>query len=310
MKRLFVLIAVTALVFGSCKKYKVSDPVDLETLQKVTLKGTVYVNTLDETVPTLQFAPAGTIVRVSVPYADYDATNASGGFYVKTTTLDANGGCSIEVPVVASGVTATITFADFTAQVKTQNAAGEIGTELRHFSCNPITVNGLGTGRNAASIKIDVTYQSNATDPNANVIDPSRIKKVTAQGKIEYVKMDSSHNVPVGSANVWDVVPAGTKITAVISLKDADGKEYSETQTVTVGVAGTYTLQVPMVEFGKATVTFLSEQFWEISFVGVAAPDDKQMWQHILNSTNAQITLVNVPIQTHDLRYKKVQRIP
>ncbi len=252
MKKLFVPLAIVAMIFTSCKKYDASEPLDLESLPKVTLTGTVYAQ-LDETVPTMQFAPEGTVVRVSIPYANYDLNNASNGRYVKTTTINAQGGYSIEVPVVSTGVNATVSFKDFTYSVKQQNAVGQSETILKHFACADQVVANLGKGKNEGDyINIDATYGSNAVNPNdSTVLAPTTT--VTVSGKLDYLSDDTTYRS----------VPEGTAITAVIKLTAPDNREYNQTQTITVGAAGTYSIKVPMVTRGEASVKLMAENFWE-----------------------------------------------
>ena len=301
MRRLFVLTAAMAMVITSCKKYEVSEPLDFGSLDYVALKGTVYAN-LDETVSDLQFAPTGTIVRVSVPYSAYDASNTSDGRHVVETTVGAKGEYSINVPVVAKGVNATISFMDFTAKIKRLNSVGQEEIAEKHFRCNSITVPNLGRGRGEGDyIKIDAQYYSNAVNPNdTNVIPQENLKTVSVSGKLEYLKIDSSGFY---AEDVYVAVPDGTKITAVITLTDAGGRTYKETKLVKV-TAGVYTLSVPMVERGTASVKLYSEEFWDITIAGT--PDTKELWRHVLDKV---VTAYNVATQTYNLRYDAMKRI-
>lgn len=278
MKRLFVPIAVVAMMFTSCKKYEVSEELNLDSLPKVTLTGTVYAN-LDETTPELEFAPSGTVIRVSVPYNAYDANNNSGGFYVQTTTLDAQGKYSLEVPTVSKGVNATISFMDFSVTVKTQNAVGQVVNVLKHFTCADVTAANLSTGKlEGDHTRINATYAATTTEPNANALKPTGTVEIS--GKMEYLKIDSSN---VGGPYTYADVPSGTKVTAMITLTDAGGRTYNETQTITITGGGTYSVKVPMVDRGTAAVNFLGEEFWEMTIVG--ASHERQLWRYEINST-------------------------
>jgi hypothetical protein len=307
MKKFFVLIAVVAVVFTSCKKYDVSEEINLNSLPTVTLKGTVYAK-LDETVPITQyqFAPEGTVVRVSVPYSAYDINNASEGNYVKTTKIGSTGDYSIDVPVVSRGVDATISFVDFTANVKTQNSVGKEETILKHFFFFFRIVSNLGSGQSEGDyIEINAQYISMGNDDNTLVPD----KTVNVYGNLSYLKVDSSM---FGKPNVYAGVPSGVKVTAMITLTDADNKEYKETKTVTIGSSGSYSIQVPMVERGIATIKFQSEAFWEMTIVYPNAPDKKELWRYLLadDEYNNGITVYNVATQTgKDLRYKEKNKV-
>jgi hypothetical protein len=302
MRRLFMVVAAATMMFTSCKKYEVSEPLNLETLPKVTLKGTVYAD-LDETKPELQFAPAGTVVRVSIPYKDYDVKDKSAGYYVKTTTVDSKGEYSIDVPTVSSGVEATISFEDFTANVKIVDPLGETKTVLKHFSCADRKAAGLGKGQGLGDyIKIDAKYAANAKDPNADVIVPTT--EVDLSGKLEYVRIDSS---AAGGVDQLSGVPAGKKIVVKILLEDQDPastRKYEVTKTINSG-AGTFTVKIPMIERGKATVTLEGEMFEELR---VATPSDtkREMWRYELD---AAITVYNTTTRDQDQVYAKKMRV-
>src|SRR5690554_4314350 len=100
-------LVMLALSFTSCKKYEVSAPLDLSELPTVTVKGDLYAE-LDKTNNVKEKAPSGLTVTVSIPLSDYNPSNTSGGKHIITTTVDGNGKFSIEVPVLTSGVNATI----------------------------------------------------------------------------------------------------------------------------------------------------------------------------------------------------------
>jgi len=304
MKRLFVPIAVAAMILTSCKKYDVSEPIDLEALPTVTLKGTVYAK-LDETKPSgvYDLVPQGKlVVRVSVPYRAYDPNNTSEGYYVKEATITGDGTYEVAVPYVSSGVTAIVSFMDFTHEVKVQNPVGQETTVLKHFTCDGRVVPVLGSGRliEGDYIEIDGQYKSNAVNPNdEDGLSPT--KNVSVSGKLEYMRIDSN---TLGN-NLWDAVPSGTKVIAIITLTDEGSKEYAETKTVTVGSGGSYTVTVPMVERGTATISLHSEEFWEMTIAG--SPDKKEMWRYVLSDT---VTAYNVATQTgKDLRYKEKNKI-
>jgi hypothetical protein len=282
MRKVLVPLALVAMMFASCKKYEASEALNLKSLPTVTLTGTVYAN-LDETTPTLEFAPAGTIVRVSVPYSDYDLNNTSGGNWISDPfTLGSDGQFTIAVPVVSSGVKATLSFSDFTYKVKQQNGVLQDETILKHFHCGDITKSNLGAASAEGDrIKIDAQYASTTVDPNGDVVlTPS--KTVTVSGKLEYQKSDTS----------LAVVPEGTTIIAQITLTAPDAREYKVTKSVTVGVAGTYSIAVPMVAWGEASIKLSGEAFWEYTTV---ATGKRALYRYVLSTTVGGI--YNVDIQ-------------
>lgn len=293
MKKLFITVAAAAMIFTSCKKYEVSEEINLESLPTVAIKGTVYA-VLDETVSAAeyQFAPQGTVVRVSIPYEAYDIHNTSNGFYVKTTTIDSNGNYEIDVPVVSRGVEATVSFTDFTYNVKTQNGVGQEIMVLKHFNCPDRVVAGLGAGQAEGDyIEIDAIYGANAVDPNENALVPT--KTVTVSGKMEYYsKVDNACN----EINEKDV-PAGTKVMAIITLSDPNSyRMHQVTQTVTIGASGVYEIQVPMADRCVATIDLYAEEYWTVAFDTPAcggSTSTNQLWRFELVSA---ISAYDTPI--------------
>jgi hypothetical protein len=250
MKRLFVLLALIAIVFASCKKYETSEELDLNTLPTVTLKGTVYAD-LDENVVGLEVIPEKVQVRASVPYSDYfTGTQSTGKWISEAVEVDSEGNFSLNVPVLSKGVNATISFSDFTYNVKKSNSVGQEYTVLRHFTCKDTTISGLGKGE--ANQIIKVSYSGNVMySDNDKILTPE--KEVTVRGKLTYRSDDTVYNKEVPS----------TTVTAIITLKNYGGsKEYKVTKSVSVPYGGNYELTVPMVERGEATVLLKSEGFW------------------------------------------------
>jgi hypothetical protein len=294
MKKLFVPLALVAIVFASCKKYETSDPLDLSTLPTVTVTGTVYAE-LDETIGGLEFPPSGqSFIRVSVPYANYSTTNPSGGNWVSDLIeVSSDGKFSVNVPVVPSGVTATISFRDFTGDVKKLNAVGQTYTESAHFSCTDKVISGLG--KTEVDHIYDFTY-TRTTHPNNNTLSPDPVKAATISGKLEYQSDDTT----------WRVVSEGTRLTAIITLVNPNisGKEYKEIQQVTVGYGGIYSLKVPMIERGKATVELTAENFWEFT---ILSTNKRAIHRYTLNQS---ITVFDYSSQTgKNYRYTKQEKV-
>ena len=303
MKKLLLTAAAAAMIFTSCKKYEVSKELDLDSLPKVTLKGTVYAH-LDETVPVLQFAPEGTKVLVSIPYAAYDATNASAGNYVVETTINSQGVYAIDVPTVSTGVDVTISFTDFTANVKKLDSVGQEVNILQRFTCPNRVVNKVGNGVGKIEYTdIDARYASVEVNPNdSSTFVPTGTVQVS--GKFEYLKYDStSRGTNPGNAPTqysWDAVPITAKIIAVITLTDGNGRKFVEKKPVTVEPYGAYRITVPMVERGKAVVHFYSEDFWTM-YVVIDSDTKRQLWRHELDDS---LVIYNVPVQPKkDLKY-------
>ena len=258
MKKLFIPLGIIAIVFASCKKYETSEELDLSTLEKVVVKGTVYAD-LDETTSNPQFAPAGTKVYISVPYTQYNPNAGSGNWISEPAILNANGQFSIEVPVLSKGINAKISFDDFTYTVKRYNAAGEVENVQKYFSLNDITVNGLGSrSNNEQPLKnIDVKYTSSVTNPLQDSLTPTH--EVNVETAFFYIRSNngnSSDTVAASNANVF------VKIALVID-GEVPARTYEVEKVATIDANGKINLKVPMVQGGKATITLRGEEFWK-----------------------------------------------
>ncbi|MDR1458782.1 MAG: hypothetical protein LBI60_01000 [Bacteroidales bacterium] len=272
MKRLFFPIALIAIMFASCKKYETSEALDLSTLPTVTLTGTVYAE-LDETRAGYETAPAGTMIWVSVPYKSYSTTTVDSGKWISETTLNSAGQFSINVPVVPKGVSATISFADFTYEVTKLNSLGQQRQQMEYFSRAAIPAISLSNGK-TEYIMEPLYYTSNSINPrDTNIFTSS--STVTISGKMEY--RDSISGTTLKS------VPYGTTLTATITLTNSDNKQYKEIQTVTVNYAGSYSISVPMVERGTASVKLEGEGFWE--YTTLYPSTERAIYRYTLNQT-------------------------
>ena len=278
MRRLFVLTAAMAMVITSCKKYEVSQPIDLETLPTVTIKGNVYA-TLDETKPsgTYDLVPKSKLmVRVSIPYSNYDANNTSGGYYVKEADITGDGAYEVKVPYVSKGVTATISFMDFTYDVKVRNDYGDTRTVLKHFVRTDRTISGLGSGRSEdAYDNINAIYNAGTSSPvdSATLVSTHKVK---VSGKLEYHAADTG--TAPGDAQYKRVLD--TKITATIVLTAPDGRKYKDILIINVQ-NGNYQIDVPMVARGTATVELSGEGYWEFTDID----NKRSVWRHTLSVT-------------------------
>ena len=304
MKKIFVLLAVSAMFFTSCKKYDASEPLDLGTLPKVTLTGIVYAQ-LDETTPTLEFAPAGTTVSVSIPYSNFNLDATATGNYIQSSVIGADGKYSIQIPVVTEGVTATISFSEFTHNVKKVNSVGVVENVLTHFNLADKSVAKLGAGKGeGARISIDATYASTTTNPNdASIITPTH--KIKVSGKLEYPANDTA-------VFVLKEVPTGTVVAATITLT-APGigtttRKYEEVISYTVGTEGRYEIEVPMVANGSATIKLNGESFW--TYTNTTDDNKRELWRYELNTSVSGI--YNVPskeIKDKNIKYAAKTKI-
>lgn len=265
MYRKIFYAAMLSIVFTSCKKYEVSEPLDLATLPTVSISGTLYAD-LDQTNAVMEFVPEGTQVMVSIPYADYDPNNVSGGNYVLTTKIDKKGSFSINVPVVSSGVNATVSFESFTYHVLYAISEDTL-KEWRQFNLPIKYIGGLGAGSASATQKIIDTYNDVAGDPNGNTFNPTT--KIKFGGTLRYLSEHKNYTQIIGTDTItrdtliYSNVPKGTVLTLVIYAYDEFGREFIQDKTLTVSNAGQFELDVPMVKNGYAEIEIYGSEIWD-----------------------------------------------
>lgn len=249
---LFAAASLVAFAFTSCKKYEVSEPLDLAALPTVTIKGDLYAQ-LDETNGGLENAPKGLKVTVSVPLIDYNPDNTSGGNHIITTKTDANGKFSIKVPVVSSGVKAVISFESFTASVIKSVGQTAIEEKTSLFELADQTKNNLGTGNSQELMDLgNLTYLATSTDPNAGTFTPT--SSITVEGILTYPIKRKVGN-PAPDTTIYAPIPEGTVLVVKISSKDEFGtKEFKQTINVVTTAGGKYLVEVPMVQNGTASI--------------------------------------------------------
>lgn len=265
MNRKFFYAVMLMLVFISCKKYEVTEPLDLSTLPTATIQGTLYAD-LDLTNAVLEYVPEGTLVTVSIPYADYDLTNASGGNYVLTTTIDKKGSFSINIPVVSSGVNATVSFDAFNYNV-IQGITEDTMRVWTQFNLPSKLIAGVGSGSPSTSTKIEDTYAVSATDPNGNTFNPTT--KIKFSGTLDYLSEHKNYTQIIGTDTItrdtliYKPVPSGTVINVQINSVDEFGRDFLQQKTYTVTTAGKFELDIPMVKNGYAQVAIYGEEIWD-----------------------------------------------
>jgi hypothetical protein len=133
----------------------------------------------------------------------------------------------------------------------------------------------LGVGE--ADRIVQGTYAAGTVNPtDRDVLVPTTT--VTVSGKLEYYSDTAKRNVP-----------EGTTVIAVITLKDPNNnnKEYKERQIITVSTGGYYSIKVPMIERGKASVDLDAENFWE--FMDIFNNNKRTIHRYELNETIAGI---------------------
>ena len=297
MKKLFISIAVCAMMFTACKKYDVSNEITQESidakiasLPTVVVSGTIYAD-LDKTTPGLEKAP-GVKIRVAVPYSAYGFTTSNGYWIHDAVTND--GVYSIPIPAPKEGVTASFEFDDFFYDVKKVDVNGNDATEPTVFTiAAPFApIDGLGSTKNG-NIKHDVTYIPASILPTDTAFGRN-IKREdwkTLEGKLEYVSVDSS---AVGGRNDTEPVEEAT-IVVKITLTSADGKVYEKTTFTKTDGSGRYKIDVPMVPRGSAVVELEGEIFKETKFIKPAGQDN-ETWEckHELQSISHTVYSMDV----------------
>jgi len=295
-----MLMVMIAILFTACKKYELSDPLDLSTLPTVTLKGTFYAE-LDKTNAVLEYVPEGLTVSIAIPYVDYDPNNVSAGNHIITTKIDKKGSFSVNVPIVSSGVNATISVESFIYDV-IDAITDDTAFTRTQFALVPIVKNDLGKGYSTETVKIEDTYAIDNVDPNAGAFTPNSTVKLS--GTLTYWKEEKENKDtadPSYPSNIKVFVPMieGVSLYVTITSKDIHGKEFKQSKTVKTTSGGKYSIDVPMVDKGQAEVKIESEQILEFEN---RVLDKKFLYKYKLN---VQKTLYNVDYTNEDFEYQQ-----
>ena len=266
-KVLIYAFAAVTLAFAStsCEKYDVSEPLELSSLPKVTIKGDMYAQ-LDKTNSTLENAPKDLKVTVSIPLSDYNPnSNASGNYFV-TTVTDENGKFSVEIPVVSSGVNARISFASFTASVLEEVGLTGVSENTSLFELSDKSISGLGTGNSQKLINLgSLEYLVTSTDPNSGSFMPST--SITYSGNLTYA-IKRKAGVFQSDTLIYAPIPDGTALLVTITSLDEFGeREFQQTKTVTTTTNGKYEVEVPLVQNGTATIEVSSTEILQFDDV-------------------------------------------
>ncbi|MGI6291055.1 MAG: hypothetical protein ACOXZH_01290 [Bacteroidales bacterium] len=295
MNRKFMLMVMIAILFTACKKYELSDPLDLSTLPTVTLKGTFYAE-LDKTNAVLEYVPEGLTVSIAIPYVDYDPNNVSAGNYVITTKIDKKGSFSVNVPIVSSGVNATITVESFIYDV-IDAITDDTAFTRTQFALVPIVKNDLGKGYSTETVKIEDTYVVDNVDPNAMTFTPNSTVKLS--GTLTYWKEEKENKDTTVPPTISVFVPMieGVSLYVTITSYDTYGREFKQSKTVKTTSGGKYSIDVPMVDKGQAEVKIESEQILEFEN---RILDKKYLYNYKLDVTK---TLYNVDYTNEDFEY-------
>ena len=122
------VILVLAITFNSCEKIEEGSPVTVNTSKTATISGMVHADLMqDERVykesiegtsfgyqDTAEFAPAGTEIHFHVVKQDLNSDVEDGSDEFRySTTVNANGTYSIDIPTTEEGLNVDISFDDF-----------------------------------------------------------------------------------------------------------------------------------------------------------------------------------------------------
>jgi hypothetical protein len=96
-------------VFISCGEEDPAEGISVEGTftSKATIEGYAYLSTNKSSTEVVEYAPEGTLLSFTIAYSDL-GVQVSNGKYVKTTTVDANGYYSIELPARADGASVSV----------------------------------------------------------------------------------------------------------------------------------------------------------------------------------------------------------
>lgn len=253
MKKIVILLSVFALVFSSCKKYDISNPVNVNSFPKVSISGVVKASFEEGKVDAP--IPAGTELVFTISNASY-MTGATGS-HVVTVITGQNGEYTVEIPVPSNGLNAVVSSSDFISEyIVTDNISYN-----KVYKLAPKTV----ALRQDVNVIENLTFVGTAIDDtgNENRIEPTSTSKLS--GTLEYLsRIDENDN------SIYSYIPNGTKIEVKITLTEFEDEDpiagkYIETQTITVGNSGKYTIDVPMIPDGKAKVEINSATILEFT---------------------------------------------
>lgn len=265
MKKIIILSLVACVVLmGSCKKYELSEDytVDkaLANCQEVTVSGVVKADFDGSDMASTDFVTSGTLV-FSVPNTAYGipATNPEKDKQYFYATIGAGGSYSVKIRVPSHPIMVSVYSNDFKYTYK---ESGVISYERNYkittadFSVNPQT----------SMVKnIDFAPATETTEYPNGVINTSKTFKMS--GKFEYVKQN--YKKAIIDAFVWSsddyqadtvAIPSGTNVRAEITLTeygkflDPTAPRLTKVVDVKIGASGSYSIDVPMIENGEATV--------------------------------------------------------
>ena len=250
MKKVFLSLVVLAALMSSCKKYELSEEYSIDKLPKVKVTGIV-------TIPTesgkMLFAPEGKTIYFSVPKDVYNLDNHYGkdpeGKYITSATIQKDGKYEAYIPVPSYGVDVEITGEVFNANYK----ESDVVSYEKNYRLNSTS---MFCHLNTPNQTKDLTYSGYSIPTENGEITPT--KTVSLSGKIEYESAARIISSPYSFSYDVTPFPQGTKIKAEITLREYDsyyGPYYKTEKEITVGSDGKYSIDIPMIVNGYASVT-------------------------------------------------------
>jgi hypothetical protein len=163
-----VLTLATAFTFNSCEKIEEGSPVTVNTSKTATISGMVHADLMmDERVykesvegtnfnysDTAEYAPNGTEIHFHVVKQDLNSDVQDGSDEFRySTTVNANGTYSINIPTTEEGLNVDISFDDFEYNYKSW--------EVLNSDTNTVITIDQTTGEITETQTITFTYASN-----------------------------------------------------------------------------------------------------------------------------------------------------
>jgi hypothetical protein len=200
MKRLFYLVTlVTAVLFiNGCAEEDPAEAVSVDGVftNKATVEGYVYLNTNKSSTEAVKFAPDSTLLYFSIPYSDLGVSG--NGNYVKTTTVDANGHYSIELPAKANGSSVTVSISGAQILLTVTTDDGKSRDQIFKVSTTLL------------SIRKGLTYIQKLEYEEGDILQESETwTEGTYRVKLEY-SFNSTTNLPVPSGTEVKVTVPGS----------------------------------------------------------------------------------------------------
>ena len=216
---------ILSLVLMSCAKEDPAKGISVSTFTSTaTVNGTAYLNINSGNVHK-QFVPAGTQLAFTIAWSCLGISDATGNF-VATTTVDANGKYTIQLPARSDGTAVTVTI---TGNPLVEDVVNGLRTEKQLFTLSETTV----------SIIKDFTYEKNLSykKDGANLSESEAWVEGTYTLNVRYMASTSTDETPIPNQTVVKVTIAKNQF--------VPARENDMVFTETVKDGGTITIKMP-----------------------------------------------------------------